>query len=251
MSEKSELNFSRENKVFFAFGFVSGVSIVSLVLFFVLIGMVLGGKAANFGKAGSVTDTAFNIGNNAPAPSQQVAAAEPVPAIKDGEHILGNPDAPIEIIEYSDFECPFCSRFTDTMKQVVEEYDGQVKVVYRHFPLSFHPNAQKAGEAAECAGEQGKFWPMHDKIFEYAAAKNMSVQIWKDEARKMGLNGAQFDECLDSDKFAAKVQQDALEGQAAGVTGTPGTFVNGTLVSGAVPFAQMKSVIDAALAEAK
>ena len=115
--------------------------------------------------------------------------------------------------------------------------------MYRHFPLtSIHPNAQKAAEASECAAEQGKFWEFHDKLFANQTA--LAITNLKTYAKDLGLNQTQFDSCLDSSKYAAKVNQQASEAQAAGVTGTPGTFVNDELVRGAYPVSAFTQIID-------
>lgn len=161
----------------------------------------------------------------------------------------GPDDAKVTIVEFSDFECPFCSRVNPTVQQVMDAYPGQVKVVFRHFPLSFHPNAQKAGEASMCAHDQGKFWEMHDVLFENQKA--LDVQSLKNHAKGLGLDTAAFDSCLDSGKHAATVRADMAAGEAAGVSGTPAFFVNGVPLSGAVPFEQFKTVIDDELAQAK
>lgn len=165
------------------------------------------------------------------------------------DHIRGNPDAPVSVIEYSDFECPFCSRNHPTMQQIVDTYGDDVNWVYRHFPLSFHPNAQKAAEASECAAELGgndKFWEMADMIME----KGADGTQFESYAAAIGLNAAAFKDCLDSGKMAAVVQSQMTEGSTAGVSGTPGNIVlkNGTkesrMVSGAQPFSAFQAVID-------
>ena len=160
----------------------------------------------------------------------------------------GDPNAKVVLIEYSDFECPYCLRHQETMQQIAAAYGSQIAIAFRHFPLtSIHPQAQKAAEASECAAEQGKFWEMHDKIFEANAAGTMSVAKWKELAGSLGLKTEQFNSCLDSGKYAAKISQEAGEGAAAGVQGTPATFINGQLVSGAVPYEQFKQMIDGSL----
>jgi protein-disulfide isomerase len=232
------------DKTSFAFGFVAGVAIVAISV------LVIGGGEGRV--AGDFQENAYN---NQPAaaqpsgqPAQPQAQAASVRPIQEGEPLRGNPEASIDIIEYSDFECPFCLRHVDTMNQIVTEYGDQVRLAYRHFPLlSIHSEAQKAAEASECAEEQGKFWEMHDKIFEAAAVKTMSVTTWKQYADDMGLDTGQFNECLDSGKYAQTVTDELAEGQAAGVQGTPATFINGQMISGAVPFEQIKRVIDAQL----
>ncbi|EKE06013.1 MAG: hypothetical protein ACD_19C00120G0002 [uncultured bacterium] len=116
-------------------------------------------------------------------------------------------------------------------------------MVYKYFPLSFHPNAQKAAEAAECASEQGKFWEYHDTLFDNQQ-NGFSITNFKQWAKDLNLNTSKFNDCLDTGKYASKVQADEADGQNRGVNGTPATFVNGQLISGAVPYESFKSVID-------
>ena len=161
---------------------------------------------------------------------------------------MGPDDAEIVLIEISEFQCPYCKRHNPTMDQVMEEYEGKIKRYWIHFPLtSIHPYAMKAAEATECAGEQDKFWEMHDIIFENTS--KMTVDDLKSNATKIGLNSSKFNSCLDSDKYASKIQQQMSAAQAAGVSGTPGTFVNGQIIKGAYPFETFKELIDAELAK--
>lgn len=181
--------------------------------------------------------------------------------LADDDPFLGNPDAPITIVEFSDFQCPFCRRlFSQTLPQLEEKYikSGTVKFVYRDFPLtSIHGLAQTYAEAGECADEQGKFWQMHDKIFEEQDKRgggtitDFTVGDIKNWAREIGLDGATFDQCLDSGKHADEVAKDFSDGERAGVTGTPATFVNGRLIPGAVPFSEFQKVIEEELAKAR
>ena len=153
--------------------------------------------------------------------------------------------APVTIIEFSDYECPFCGKyFQQTYPQIVKEYvdTGKVKIVFRDFPLSFHANAQKAGEAAECAGEQRKYWEMHDKLFKNQNA--LEINSLKRYAKELGLNTKTFDDCLDSGKMASEVQKDFEDGQDAGVSGTPAFFINGIPLTGAQPFEAFKQIIE-------
>lgn len=165
--------------------------------------------------------------------------------IKDTDHILGNPNAKVSVIEYSDFQCPFCGRmFSETLPKLKENFvkTGKVKFIYRHFPLSsIHQYAQKAAEASECASEQGKFWEYHDMIFE--RQNSLSADNLKAWAKGLGLDSNRFDSCLDSDKYAAIIEADLNEGSALGVNGTPATFVNGKLISGALPYEEFEKVI--------
>jgi protein-disulfide isomerase len=150
--------------------------------------------------------------------------------------------APITIVEFSDFECPYCKRVLPTLTQLHEKFPDQVRVVYRHFPLSSHPNAQKSAEASLCASDQGKFWEMHDLMFE--EQQKLTVADLKDKAARLELDAAKFAECLDSGRHAEAVKTDAREGSAAGVNGTPAFFINGRFLSGAVPFESFTEVIE-------
>lgn len=179
---------------------------------------------------------------------EEIAAGPVKPVDEANDHILGPADAKVTLIEYSDFECPYCTQFYATVNQIMKDYQGKVRLVFRHFPLtSIHPSAQKAAEASECAAELGgekAFWAMYDKLF---TAEGLSVDGFVQMAGDIGLDKTKFKSCLDSDKYADKVAQDQNEGASAGVQGTPATFVNGQLVSGAQPYANFKTMIDAAL----
>ena len=173
--------------------------------------------------------------------------------LADDDPFLGNPDAPVTLVEFGDFQCPFCGRFFKTTEQeIIEKYvkTGKARLVYRDFPLtSIHEEAQKSAEASECADEQGKFWEYHDLL--YNRQNNLSVKNYKAWAGELGLTTAQFNACLDSGKYASEVQKDFQDGQSAGVRGTPGTFVNGRLVEGALPFTQFQTIIEEELRKAQ
>lgn len=155
----------------------------------------------------------------------------------------GPDGAPVTIVEFSDFECPYCSRVNPTMEQIRTTYGDKVQVVFRQFPLGMHPSAPKAAEAGLCANDQGKFWAMHDAMF--ADQRNLGVDKLKEKAAAIeGVNAETFDQCLDSGKYTAQVQADMKEGARAGVSGTPAFFVNGRFISGAVPFENFSEIID-------
>ncbi|MEM2138341.1 MAG: thioredoxin domain-containing protein [Candidatus Anstonellaceae archaeon] len=183
-----------------------------------------------------------------PQPQQQQVANINL----EGLPYQGAADAKVAVVEYSDFQCPFCQRAYPTVKQLMNEYGAKVKFYYKHFPLSFHQNAQKSAEAYECALEQGKNWEYHDKLFDNGQADGTGLNNadLKKYASDLGLDTAKFNSCLDSGKFASKVQADAAEGSANGVSGTPTFFINGQAVVGAQPYATIKSVVDAKLAAA-
>src|SRR6185295_6445276 len=154
----------------------------------------------------------------------------------------GPATAPVTIVEFSDFQCPYCGKLTPTLKQVEEKYGVKVRIVFRQFPLNFHPFAQKAAEASLCAADQNKFWEMHDALF--ANQQALAVEQLKAKATELGLNAEQFNSCLDSGKTAAVIQADVKDGAAAGVNGTPAMFINGRFINGAVLLEQITSVID-------
>jgi protein-disulfide isomerase len=154
----------------------------------------------------------------------------------------GPASAPVTIVEFSDFQCPFCSRLTPTLKQVEDKYGDKVRLVFRQYPLPFHQNAQKAAEASLCAADQGKFWELHDAMF--GNQGELGVDQLKAKAASLGLNADKFNKCLDSGEKAAAIQADVKAGSAAGVSGTPAMFINGRFISGAVPIDQITNVID-------
>jgi len=157
----------------------------------------------------------------------------------------GPANAPVTIVEFSDFQCPFCSRANPAIEQVLATYKDQVRVVFRDFPLPFHDKAQKAAEAGHCAAEQGKFWEMHDQMF--ANQQALDVDALKGYAKTVGVDEAKFAECLDGDKMAELVKKNMADGEEAGVSGTPAFFINGKMLSGALPFEDFKKAIDAEL----
>ena len=179
--------------------------------------------------------------------------AGPVAPVTDQDHIRGDKNAKITLVEYSDYQCPFCSRFHPTLVQLMNEYKGKVRWVFRHFPLSsIHPDSQKAAEASECASEQGKFCEMTDKMFEKQAL-GVDVAKLAGYAQEAGVKDIKkFSDCLSSGKYAARVASDTASGEAAGVTGTPGSIVLGPdgeqqLIPGALPYESVKRIVDSML----
>ncbi len=204
------------------------------------------------------------VGGSAGQPTAQAPQPVPPQTADDVERptaedwVRGDRNAEIALIGYSDLECPFCQQFHATAEQLVEDYDGKLMWVFRHYPLSFHANAQKEAEAAECAGSLGgndAFWKYVDTIFERTTATGTGFALDKlaPLAKEIGLNEASFTECLDSGKFAQKVEDQMSGGTAVGVTGTPGNILLNTktgktrLIPGAYPLEQMKTEIDALL----
>ncbi|MFA4872992.1 MAG: thioredoxin domain-containing protein [Patescibacteria group bacterium] len=242
---------ARNGKAPFLLGFLTGVSLLSLSLNVVLGVKLLRASRTNDTAQGQKAVQAQNkqaagaILPPAPAPANNPLPLQTFEVAEDN-HVRGEFDAPITFVEFSDFECPFCERHYPTLKKILSDYAGKVRLVYKHFPLSFHPNAQKAAEASECADEQGKFWEYHDILFENQPS-GYSLDKFKKWAQDTGLNAAQFNSCLDAGKYASKVQSDFDEGQRKGVNGTPATFVNGQLVSGALPYEAFQQIIDGLL----
>ncbi|HEY7292167.1 MAG TPA: thioredoxin domain-containing protein [Vicinamibacterales bacterium] len=154
----------------------------------------------------------------------------------------GDTKAPIQMIEFSDFQCPFCLRAQPTVEQVLKTYGDRIHFVYRHYPLPSHPGAKPAAEASACANEQGKFWPYHDRLFEQPG--KLSDADLKKSAADLGLDTARFNSCVDSHKYKDQVEADMKDGNDVGVDGTPAFFINGRMLSGAQPFEAFKKIID-------
>jgi protein-disulfide isomerase len=154
----------------------------------------------------------------------------------------GPTDAPIELIEFADFQCPFCLAASPTVKRVLDTYGNRIRFVYRNFPLQNHPDARPAAEAAQCANEQGQFWAYHDRLF--AVPGKLSDADLKQTAVDLGLDPARFNTCVDQHQYKSVVEADAQAGADAGVSGTPAFFINGRLLSGAQPYDAFKRVID-------
>lgn len=163
-----------------------------------------------------------------------------------GRPSKGPSNAPIELIEFSDFQCPYCLSANPTVQQVLHTYGDRIRLVYRHFPLPNHPNARPSAEASQCADEQGKFWQYHDALF--ADQSKLSDADLKARAAALGMDAPRFNACVDSHKYKAAVDTDIKEGDQAGVSGTPAFFINGRLLSGAQPYEAFKRMIDEEIA---
>jgi protein-disulfide isomerase len=166
-------------------------------------------------------------------PKVEVAAVGPM---------KGTAGAPITIVEFSDFQCPYCSRAEETVKKVMDAYKGKIQLYYRDYPLPFHGQAQKASEAALCAGDQNKYWEMHEKLF--ASQSALAIPQLKEHAKGIGLDTGKFDKCLDDGTKSKEVEVSKKAGEELGVSGTPHFFINGRPLSGAQPFEEFKKVID-------
>ncbi len=166
--------------------------------------------------------------------------------VADDDPVRGPKDAPITIVEFSEYQCPFCARVTPTLKALEQKYAGKIRIVYKDFPLQNHLQAPKAAEAAHCAGDQGKYWELHDRLF--ANQSLLQVPELKKHAAAVGLDQAKFDQCLDGGAHGARVQEDVVYGNAMGVTSTPTLYINGRLVTGAQPLPLFESIIDEELA---
>jgi protein-disulfide isomerase len=167
-------------------------------------------------------------------PRQKIASAN--------RPVRGPSNSPVEIVEFADFQCPFCERAFPTVMQVLNTYGDRVHLVYRQFPLPNHPNARPAAEAAACAAEQGGFWPYHDRLF--TNQSRLSDADLKEHAAQLGLDAKKFNACFDAKKYAKDVEDDIAVGTSAGINGTPAFYINGRELDGAQPFDAFKQVID-------
>ncbi len=246
--------FDGNPKQMFVFGVVTGMVIVLLLNNFAgFTGISLAaGNANGNGRTPTVVNTAGtgDTGDTGGAPVANL------PAVQKDEHIRGDlSKAKVVMIEYSDFQCPFCERHHPTLQKIADDYGDQIAWVYRQFPLtSIHPNAMPAALASECASEQGKFWEFADAMFAGQTANlegdaATATAFETATAKNLGLNMSKYNDCVSSKKYQAVVDGDQSGGEAAGVNGTPATFINGTMVSGAVPYATLKQMVDSAIAK--
>ncbi len=237
----------------FVFGLILGVGAMALIALAAVLALLLSsGGGIKLGELGLGNGNNVNdVGAVPPAAYAPQAPGAPVDvAITDKDHIRGNKNAKVTLVEFSDFQCPYCGRFEPTVAQAMTEYGDKIRLVYKHFPLdSIHPNARPAAEASECASEQGKFWEFHDALFQNQ--DKLGAAYYGELAKTLKLDTNKFTACLTANKYKAVVDADYQQGIQAGVQGTPHTLVNGIAVSGAVPYADLKGQIDAALAAVK
>lgn len=246
----------KNEKFAFTMGLSVGVALISLIGVVVIGGLYVKSNGLSAAVDMKVENKEIAVEkDNSVAVEKKANTASSINSAKElniaGEKVngvwtRGNKDAPVTILEFSDYQCPYCSRHHETMKQVMEAYPGKVKWEYKHFPLdSMHPYARITAEGAECAGDQDKFWEYTDLL--YANQKSINSEIVPKLAVQLDLNMDDFTSCISSGKYKEKVASDLAEGQAKGVRGTPGNFVNGVELKGAVLFEQMKAEIDKAL----
>lgn len=222
----------------------------------VVAGILIAGAVVLTNKGVTPTPTLGQVGQVEEQPAEKEVPKETYALAKD-DHVLGNPSAPVRIIEYSDFQCPYCKKFHPTVKQIMDEYGktGQVALVYRHFPLdSIHPQARPLAIASECVAEQGgdtAFWKAYDMIM--TQETDFNLKDLSSIARASGVDAAKLQSCVDSNKYDERVTRDFTSGVNAGVQGTPFSFVvhqDGRVekVGGAYPYANVKAILDSLLA---
>lgn len=222
-------------------------------------------KEKDFLLPGSILVAAFLIAGaliysvtadrTASLPTADLSASANSKDLADDDVILGDPKAPVTIVEFGDYQCPFCARFFKTIEpQIRENYinAGKAKMIYRDFAF-LGPESAEAANAAQCAAESGKYWVYHDRLFETEILDgienngNLNTALFKSIAAEIGLDKAKFETCLNSGKYKAEIEKDYKDGLAAGVQGTPATFVGKQFISGAVDYSEFQSAIEAAL----
>lgn len=161
-------------------------------------------------------------------------------ALKDTP-VRGSKDAPVLVVEYADFECPYCQQAQPALDKLEAEYKGKMALAYKDTPLPMHPHAQKAAEAAHCAGTQGKYWEYHDLLFK---SQQLEIPQLKEQARQLKLDGAAFDKCLDSGEQSKLVNVQLAEAQSLGLQGTPSFFINGRFFSGSLSYEALRGIVE-------
>lgn len=160
---------------------------------------------------------------------------KPVRSIDESDYVAGNINAPVQMIIYSDFDCPFSAEFYSTTKEIVDEFGDDVVLTFRHFPMGSHAQAMPAAIASECAAKQGKFWQMYDELFKAKLINQLSINTYLDSAEKIGLDMSAYNQCLQNENTKIRVKAQMIEAKSFGVIGTPTIFVNGDRYPGAYP----------------
>lgn len=229
---------------------VLGSALIAAAIYFGLLNLAGEGSFLPDVNVGGTTvpSAALPLGDSA-------APAQPVDVGPGDTPLLGDPDAPVLVVEWSDYQCPFCKRmFDDVEQQLKKQYIDTGKVLFSYRDFAFlGKESQDAANATRCANAQGKFWEFHDLLFESQSGENrgaFSKENLKSLGAQMGLKASQFNTCIDSDTFADAVEADNAAGRAVGVSGTPTTFVNGRVINGAQPFSAFQKIIDEELAKA-
>ena len=238
-----------DSKSSFGLGLLGGLGVMFAIGFFILLAIMMKGDGP-----GVFAPTDTNQAAAAPTvptqPTQPTPTGQP-PAVTQSDHAIGPENAKVTLIEFSDIQCPYCSQFHPTVKQLLADYPNDLRVVYKHFPLSsLHPMAQSSAEASECLAEQKGdegFFTYLDALF--AQQDSLGRDLYVSEAKKLGVNESQFTDCIDSGKYKSRVSSDYQQGLQAGITGTPGSFVNTQMVRGALPYAQVKAMVETELAQ--
>ncbi len=241
MSNKENYQKNKGSKNDFILGITTAIAVIAIIGFFIVLSLYL-----NQDK--KVLAEALPAAPSKPEVEKQVLPAKLEVQLSRDDHFRGDPNALVTVVEFSDFQCPYCSSFHQTMLKITQDFPKEVKWVYKHFPLdSIHPFARKAAEASECAADQNKFWEYTDELF--VKQREISPALFTEIAGTTGLDRNQFNSCLESGKYASRVEADYQQGIKAGVRGTPGSFVNGQSLAGAVPYNEMKSMINELLNE--
>jgi protein-disulfide isomerase len=234
-------NFSSQTS--FWFGLIIGVLLLCSIGFFILLGSLIDNNRTGDSRAVNGNNNLNQAANLNQAPSAGAANLKP---LTDQDHIRGDLNAPVVMVEFSDYQCPYCAQAWVTLQQLVDDYQGKVAWVHKHLPLdSLHSYARAAAEAAECAADQGKFWEYTDSL--YANQDLISPDYLKSLAGELGLNLSQFIDCQTSGKYQQRVKDNEQEALAAGINGTPGIYFNDILIKGARPYNDFKQVIDSLL----
>jgi protein-disulfide isomerase len=207
---------------------------IKILLPIVLLAAVTAGVVFYFQKKNQ--ELVVKKNDNIVVPEVKSAELEPLRKIDGTDYVWGSESAPVEMIVYSDFECPFCATFTDAMAEIQKNYPNNVKIAFRHYVLATHSNAITAALAVECAGEQGKFWEMHDRLFIDNRLGRLNEEQYYLDASALNLNADKFKDCVKSEKYKEKILSQIAEAESFGITGTPTIFINNQVLPGAYPY---------------